>query len=119
MKRSLLTGLGLTLLASVQLIGCATDGTRTTSASPATSTAPTPSSGGKADALDYENDPRACRERLEYRLADAAEEGQARQAGVEGRSIPRRAAGHAGRVGRHLLADRARARTTSAGRARR
>jgi hypothetical protein len=73
MKRSLLTGLGLTLLSSVQLMGCATDGTE--ECLPGDKDCADASAGGKSDEWDSENDPRYFASNLEYKLASLPKKG--------------------------------------------
>jgi hypothetical protein len=74
MKRSLLTGLGLTLLSSVQLMGCADSGD-TEECLPGDKDCADASGGGKSDAWDSENDPRYFASNLEYKLASLPKKG--------------------------------------------
>jgi hypothetical protein len=76
MKRSLLTGLGLTLLTSVQLAGCATDEDAGECLPGDIDCADTSSTGGKADGFDYKNDPARMSQRLTYKLADLPKRGR-------------------------------------------
>lgn len=77
MKRSLLTGLGLTLLTSVQLgsIGCATDEGADEDCLPGDIDCSVPSTDGKADGFDYKNDPARMSQNLKYTLADLPKQG--------------------------------------------
>ena len=74
MKRSLLTGLGLTLLSSVQLMGCATEGDE--ECLPGDIDCADQNAGGKADEWNGENDPRYFANNLEYRLASLPKMGK-------------------------------------------
>jgi hypothetical protein len=78
MKRSLLTGLGLTLLTSVQLgsIGCATDEGADEDCLPGDIDCSVPSTDGKADGFDYKNDPARMSQNLKYTLADLPKKGE-------------------------------------------
>ena len=79
MKRSLLTGLGLSLLGSVQLMGCAADGA-TEECLPGDIDCADTSGGGKSDAWDSENDPRYFASNLEYKLASLPKKGKLEKA---------------------------------------
>ncbi len=75
MKR-LLTGLGITLLGSVNLVGCATDATED-ECLPGDIDCAAPSGGdGKADAFDFKNDPARLSQNLNYRLAELPKTGK-------------------------------------------
>ncbi len=74
MKRTLLTGLGLTLLGSVQLMGCA-DTSVDDECLPGDKDCADPSGGGKADAWDSENDPRYFASNLNYKLSELPKKG--------------------------------------------
>ena len=73
MKRSLIAGLGLTLLGSVQLMGCADSGSDE-ECLPGDKDCAT-SGGGKSDTWDSENDPRSFANNLEYKLASLPKKG--------------------------------------------
>ena len=77
MKRNLVTGLGLTLLTSVQLLGCATEGDAE-ECLPGDIECADGADGadGKADAFDYKNDPARMSQRLTYKLADLPKKGR-------------------------------------------
>ena len=72
MKRSLLAGLGLTLLGSLQLAGCATDDAGgDEECLPGDIDCSTDTGGdGKGDGFDYKNDPARMSRNLQYRLAE-------------------------------------------------
>ena len=74
MKRSLITGLGLTLLGSVQLMGCA-DTAVDDECLPGDKDCADPSAGGKGDAWDSENDPRYFASNLNYKLSELPKKG--------------------------------------------
>lgn len=74
MKRSLLTSLGLTLLGSVQLVGCA-ETPMDEECLPGDKDCADPNAGGKADAWDSKNDPRYFASNLEYRLSELPKKG--------------------------------------------
>ncbi len=77
MKRSLLTAtLGLSLLGSVQLMGCAADGGEDTECLPGDKDCADASGGGKSDAWDSENDPRYFASNLEYKLSALPKRGE-------------------------------------------
>jgi len=78
MKRSLLTGLGLTLLTTVQLgsIGCATEEGADEECLPGDIDCAEPSADGKADGFDYKNDPARMSRNLKYTLADLPKKGE-------------------------------------------
>ncbi|MDB4963742.1 MAG: hypothetical protein JWP01_3741 [Myxococcales bacterium] len=76
MKRSLLTGLGLTLLTSVQLAGCATDEDAGECLPGDIDCAEVDGTDGKADGFDYKNDPARMSQRLTYKLADLPKQGR-------------------------------------------
>jgi len=76
MKRSLLSGLGLTLLTSVQLLGCATEGDAEECLPGDIECADPGASDGKADGFDYKNDPARMSQRLTYKLADLPKVGR-------------------------------------------
>ena len=78
MKRSLLTGLGLTLLTSVQLgsFGCAADDAAGDECLPGDIDCSVPSTDGKADGFDYKNDPVRMSQSLKYTLADLPKSGE-------------------------------------------
>ena len=78
MKRSLLTGLGLTLLTSVQLgsFGCAADEASEEECLPGDIDCAEPSADGKADGFDYKNDPARMSRNLKYTLADLPKKGE-------------------------------------------
>lgn len=76
MKRSLLSGLGLLLLSSVQLAGCATDDAGG-ECLPGDIECADPATGdGKADGWDYKNDPARMSQRLTYKLAELPKKGK-------------------------------------------
>ncbi|MDB4955320.1 MAG: hypothetical protein JWO36_2889 [Myxococcales bacterium] len=77
MKRSVLTGLGLSIIGSLHLAGCASDGS-------ANDCAATPGDidcsdglggGGKADGFDYKNDPARMSQHLNYKLSELPKKG--------------------------------------------
>lgn len=74
MKRSLLTGLGLTLLSSLQLMGCADDGAQD-DCLPGDIECSVPSTDGKADGFDYKNDPARMSQNLQYKLTELPKKG--------------------------------------------
>ncbi len=74
MKRTLLTGLGLSLLSSFTALGC-TGGDRAPDCQPGDIDCSTDSSG-KGDAWDYSNDPRRLSQNLNYRLAELPKAGK-------------------------------------------
>ncbi len=74
MKRTLLAGLGLTLLSSVQLVGCA-DSATDQECLPGDKDCAVVVGGGKSDAWDSENDPRYFANNLEYKLASLPKKG--------------------------------------------
>src|SRR5262249_47937720 len=76
MKRSLLTGLGLTLLGSVQLAACAADDGA--ECLPGDQDCAAPLSDGKADGWDSKNDPKVMSQHLDYKLADLPKKGDLR-----------------------------------------
>lgn len=77
MKRILTTTLGLTLLGSVQLMGCATDGGDGEECLPGDIDCADGGGGdGKADGFDYKNDPARMSQRLTYKLADLPKQGR-------------------------------------------
>ena len=76
MKRSLLTGLGLTLLTSVQMLGCATEEDAGDECLPGDIDCSAPSADGKADGFDYKNDPARMSQNLKYTLADLPKKGE-------------------------------------------
>ncbi len=74
MKRSLLTAsLGLTLLGSAQLMGCADSGAE--ECLPGDKDCADTSAGGKADAWDSQNDPRYFASNLNYKLSELPKKG--------------------------------------------
>ena len=75
MKRTLLTGLGLTLLGSLQLVGCATDEGGADDCLPGDIECAAPSADGKADGFDYKNNPTRMSQHLEYKLATLPKKG--------------------------------------------
>lgn len=75
MKRSLLTGLGLTLVSSLSVVGCADSGEET-ECLPGDVDCAEETGGGKSDAWDSENDPRYFASRLEYKLAALPKKGK-------------------------------------------
>ncbi len=76
MKR-LLTTLGLSLLGSVQLMGCATDGDVGGECLPGDiDCADTSGDGGKGDAWNSTNDPSRMAQRLQYKLTDLPKKGE-------------------------------------------
>ncbi len=76
MKRSLLSGLGLLLLTSVQLAGCATDDDGG-ECLPGDIDCAAPATGdGKADGWDYKNDPARMSQRLTYKLSELPRKGK-------------------------------------------
>ena len=74
MKRTLLTGLGLTLLGSLHLAGCADDSK--SECLPGDVDCATAASDGKADGCDSKNDPRYFASHLEYKLASLPKTGK-------------------------------------------
>jgi len=74
MKR-VLTGLGITLLGSVNLIACATDESADECLPGDIECAPADGADGKADGWDYKNDPERMSQRLTYKLADLPKKG--------------------------------------------
>jgi hypothetical protein len=76
MKRSLLTGLGLTLLTSVQMLGCAIEEDAGDECLPGDIDCAEPSADGKADGFDYKNDPARMSQNLKYTLADLPKKGE-------------------------------------------
>lgn len=76
MKRSLLSGLGLTLLSSVQLMGCATDGADVECLPGDIECAEDIGADGKADGFDYKNDPARMSQRLQYKLSELPKKGK-------------------------------------------
>ena len=74
MKRTLLTGLGLTLLGSLQLAGCADSGPADDCQPGDIECAP-PGADGKADGYDYKNDPARMSQHLEYKLENLPKKG--------------------------------------------
>ena len=72
MKRSLLAGLGLTLLGSLQLAGCATSDADGDECLPGDIDCSTDdgTDGGKGDGFDYKNDPARMSQRLQYKLSE-------------------------------------------------
>jgi hypothetical protein len=74
MKRSLLAGLGLSLLSSVQLLGCV-DGGTDEECLPGDKDCADPSADGKGDAWDRKNDPRYFASNLEYTLSALPKKG--------------------------------------------
>jgi hypothetical protein len=74
MKRSLLSGLGLTLLGSLQLAGCAETGDMECLPGDI-DCADLSGADGKADAWDAKNDPRRFSQTLNYRLAELPKRG--------------------------------------------
>ncbi len=78
MKRSLLTGLGLSLLGSMQLMGCATDDAEDANEClPGDIDCATDDGGdgGKGDGFDYKNSPERMSQRLNYTLAQLPKKG--------------------------------------------
>jgi hypothetical protein len=75
MKR-LLTGLGLTLLGSVQLVGCAADEAGDDCLPGDIECAAPGGADGKADGFDYKNDPARMSQHLEYKLASLPKKGK-------------------------------------------
>ena len=75
MKRSLLTGLGLTLLTSLNFAGCASDGDAGDECLPGDIDCAPPSADGKADGYDYKNDPARMSQNLKYNLVDLPKKG--------------------------------------------
>jgi hypothetical protein len=73
MKRSLLTGLGLTLISSISLLGCASDGED--DCQPGDQDCAAPSSDGKADGWDSQNDPKYFSQHLNYKLSSLPKKG--------------------------------------------
>jgi hypothetical protein len=76
MKRSLLTGLGLTLVTSLSFVGCADSGEEAGECLPGDKDCAEPASGGKTDAWDSENDPRYFASNLNYKLAELPKKGK-------------------------------------------
>ncbi len=76
MKR-ILTGLGLSLLGSVQLMGCATDGGGEEECLPGDIDCSTDDGGdgGKGDGFDYKNSPERMSQRLNYKLSELPKKG--------------------------------------------
>ncbi|MBL0219947.1 MAG: proprotein convertase P-domain-containing protein [Myxococcales bacterium] len=74
MKR-LLTGLGLTLLGSVQLIGCADDSSVDEDCLPGDIECAAPITGGKGDAWDPTNNPAQMSQSLNYKLTELPKKG--------------------------------------------
>src|SRR5690348_5755663 len=66
MKRSIIVGLGLTLLGSVHLVGCADSGGD--DCQPGDADCAEPLGDGKADGFGGRNDPAVMAQHLEYRL---------------------------------------------------
>jgi hypothetical protein len=77
MKRTILTGLGFTLLASTSLLGCATnDDTGEDNLPGDIDNLPAGTGGGKADGWDYANNPARAAQALEYKLDKLPKKGQ-------------------------------------------
>jgi hypothetical protein len=77
MKRSLVTGLGLTLVTSLSFVGCADSGDEATECLPGDIDCAAPASeGGKTDAWDSENDPRYFASNLQYKLSELPKKGK-------------------------------------------
>ena len=74
MKRSLIANLGVTLVSSVQLLGCAAE-TGTEECLPGDKDCADTSAGGKSDQWDSENDPRYFASNLEYKLSALPKKG--------------------------------------------
>src|SRR5262245_28265855 len=72
MNRTLITSLGFTLLASVQLAGCA-DGPE--ECLPGDIECAAGGADGKADGFDYKNDPVRMSQHLQYKLASLPKKG--------------------------------------------
>src|SRR5512143_1203300 len=75
MKRSLLTGIGLTLVSSLHLVGCSDSGDQA-DCLPGDVDCAAASSDGKADGWDSQNDPRYFASHLEYKLAPLPKQGK-------------------------------------------
>jgi hypothetical protein len=75
MKRSLLGSLGITLIGSVQLIGCAADPASSEDCLPGDKDCAEVGVAGKRDAWDSDNDPRFFAANLEYKLAALPKKG--------------------------------------------
>ena len=104
MKRSLLTGLGLTLVSSLFDLSAAPTAATRASACRVTSTARLPRAGGKADGWDSKNDPRYFASHLEYKLASLPKKGKLTTP-VWKDKYPEAVGKAAVAVGRHVLAD--------------
>lgn len=76
MKRSLLTGLGLTLISSLSFVGCADSGDEASECLPGDMDCAAPSTDGKTDAWDSANDPRYFASNLNYKLAELPKTGK-------------------------------------------
>jgi hypothetical protein len=74
MKRTLLAGLGLTLVTSINLVGCADSGE--SECLPGDIECADASSDGKADGWNSQNDPRYFATHLEYKLASLPKKGE-------------------------------------------
>jgi hypothetical protein len=75
MKRSLLTGLGITLLGSVQLMGCAADSAADDCQPGDADCAQDGGGDGKADGWDSKNNPEYFSQHLNYKLAELPKKG--------------------------------------------
>lgn len=75
MKRSLLTGIGLSLLTSLNVIGCATDEGSECLPGDIDCAEDLGGTDGKGDAWDYKNDPSRMSQRLQYRLSELPKKG--------------------------------------------
>src|SRR5687767_5028679 len=74
MKRTLLANLGLSLLGSLSLVGCATDDAGETECLPGDIDCAT-DDGGDGDGWNATNDPARMSQRLTYKLADLPKRG--------------------------------------------
>lgn len=75
MKRSLFATLGLTLLGSVPLIGCADSAEECLPGDIDCADASTCTDGGKCDGFDYKNDPKRMSQHLQYKLSELPKKG--------------------------------------------
>lgn len=71
--KSLVSGLGLALLGSVQLLGCTTN--QPTDCQPGDADCAAPLGSGKADGWDSQNDPEVMAQHLDYHLANLPKKG--------------------------------------------
>lgn len=75
MKSRLLTGLGITLVSSLNLMACATDSSSQECLPGDIDCADDSGAGGKADGFDFKNDPARMSQHLNYRLSELPKKG--------------------------------------------